>query len=637
MKEQVIPRILIVDDLFGRAHTDRRNEERANLCGQYLIEDTTGDEIGKGVSQKIKKPTAQAVFCRGQQPARATLGDVVENDLAGTLKVIRAGWETDGPEKPRWAMILLDLCFYTGRVTEESNHRALGMPEGRDGDDEPQRYFGLRLLDEINHQFPDLPVVILSSKSRDEVSLEFTSRGALGFLPREDERSPDLLRDLIWRHGLVPDSSGEIIGYSKSLLLALRAARRAALNRENVLIRGERGTGKELVARYIYQHGRKNSSAPFVPVNSSVLMPTLYASELFGIAKRVATSVDGREGLIVAATGGFLFFDEIGDMLPETQSGILRVLEYREVTPVGSRTPQSVDVRFISATNMDIERKASIGSFRSDLLDRLRNGGTIYLPPLVDRKDDVPLLVERFVRQAEQDNPTALKRQIESDALEKIRSYAWPGNVRELRSAIFNGVNSHPDVEHLVAGHIQIPIGEQLKTVVSTGAEFAPSSAGAVQLPHDDTLEGLVAALDNLAFDSAKPTELAGKLEGIEEVFARLMARYLKAALEATKQSTPDNPEGRIRIHPAVKLIMNDSSLSATKAADTVKQLLGINPDAIASLLEDPILKEAYEVALRLRPKRPRKQKGKESNTPTHSEEVCDPNCGPHKHSKTES
>jgi DNA-binding NtrC family response regulator len=616
MSNQVLPRILVVDDLFGRAHADRRNEERANLCGQYLIADVTGDETGKWTKQKIKTPTAQAVFCRGQQPLRANVGDDVENDLEGTLRIIREGWEADGP---RWAMVLLDLCFYTGRVTKESDRRTLGMPRGRDGDDDPGQYFGLRLLDEIVHQFPDLPVVILSSKSRDEVSLEFTSKGALGFLPREDERSPELLRELIWRHGLVPDSTGDIVGHSKSLLLALRAARRAAINRQNILIRGERGTGKELFARYIHQHGPRGSSAPFVPVNSSVLLPTLYASELFGITRRVATNVDGREGLITAADGGFLFFDEIGDMLPETQSGILRVLEHREVTPVGSRNSHPVDVRFLSATNMDIEGKASMGSFRSDLLDRLRAGGTVYLPPLRERKEDIPLLVERIVREAENENPAALKRHIEKEALEKICSYAWPGNVRQLRSAILNGVHNHPDVEHLVPGHIQLPPAQQAsREMAFVEEQFFPLPAGQDQKDHDDALNELTSALDSHVFDPAKPTELAGKLRGIEEAFARLIARYLKAALVATRQATPDNPDGKIRIHPAVKLMLNDNSLPATKAADTVKQLLQISPEATTLMLEDPILREAYEVALRLRPKKPRNQKQKESKTSSH-------------------
>ena len=114
----LLPHILIIGDRFGRIHHHRRNKERANLCRQYLIEDVTGDEIGKGTGQKIKKPVAQVVFCHGQRPVCSTIGDTVENDLAGTLEVIRSGWQTWQPHKPRWAMVLLDLCFYTGPVTK---------------------------------------------------------------------------------------------------------------------------------------------------------------------------------------------------------------------------------------------------------------------------------------------------------------------------------------------------------------------------------------------------------------------------------------------------------------------------------------------------------------------------------------
>src|SRR5258706_699655 len=109
-----LPLLLIIDDLFGRTHLDRRNEERANLCGQYLIEDVTGDEAGKGPVQRIKNPVAQAVFSRGQKPSCSTVGSHVENDLESTLKVIQDGWEEWRDERSRWAMVLLDLCFYTG-------------------------------------------------------------------------------------------------------------------------------------------------------------------------------------------------------------------------------------------------------------------------------------------------------------------------------------------------------------------------------------------------------------------------------------------------------------------------------------------------------------------------------------------
>lgn len=605
MNAGTLPRLLIVDDLFGRTHPHRRNEERANLCGQYLLEDVTGDELGKGHSQKIKDPTAQVVFFRGQRPTCSIVGDMVENDLEATLRIIRSGWDEVAPGRPRWSLVLLDLSFHTGRVTEDSDRQAMGMPEGREGDDAPENYFGLKILEAIRDKFPDLPVVILSSKPREEVSREFTRKGALGFLPREDERSPELLREYIWRHGLIPDQTGEIAGYSKPLLLALRTARRAAINRQNVLIRGERGAGKELMARFIYRHGRKSQASPFVIVNSSTLSPSMYASELFGIEKRVATNVEGREGLIISANGGDLFFDEIGDMLPETQSGILRVLEDRQVMPVGSKLSYSVDVRFLSATNIDIEAKSAAGSFRSDLLDRLREGGTVILPTLRERKEDLPLLLEKFVREAEQANAVAMQRQIEPEAIEMICAYDWPGNIRQLRSCILSAINNHPDVEHLVPSHIQIPAAWSAPGRLP---EFAAPSDEAAHQTLDNNISALVKSLDGFAFDGLAPVQLAGMLSRIEGAYARLLGRYLRAAINATRQPIPENPDGKIRIHPAVKLMTGDSGLPATKAADIIKQILGISSEASTSLLEDAVLKEAYETALRLRPRRQRQK-----------------------------
>jgi hypothetical protein len=231
----LLPRILIVDDRFGRIHPDRKNEERANLCRQYLLEDVTFDEIGNGTGQKIKKPVAQVVFCRGQRPVCSTIGDTVENDLAGTLEVIRKGWQTWQPNKPRWAMVLLDLCFYTGPVTEESEReKGLGMPLGRDGDDNPQHYFGLQLLRAIFHEFSELPVVILSSKPRQKVSLALSCSGAYDFLKTDDEQGAKRLQQCLYYDGFIADSTRKIIGHSKALLLALRAARRAASTQKNV-------------------------------------------------------------------------------------------------------------------------------------------------------------------------------------------------------------------------------------------------------------------------------------------------------------------------------------------------------------------------------------------------------------------
>ena len=222
-----------------------------------------------------------------------------------------------------------------------------------------------------------------------------------------------------------------------------------------MLIQGERGTGKELVAQYIHRQRQHPETTPFVVVNASLFTPDLFASELFGIESGVATGVEGRVGLIQAAHSGDLFLDEIRDMPPQVQVQILRVLEEHKVTSVGAKTPQSVDVRFLSATNIDLEAVATTEHFRPDLLDRLREGGTVRLPPLRERVEDIPLLVDKFVRDAERAHPGALRRQIDPEVLDRLCAYEWPGNIRELRQCIFNAVNHYPDVEHLVPVHLQ--------------------------------------------------------------------------------------------------------------------------------------------------------------------------------------
>lgn len=561
---QTLPRILIVDDLFGRSHAGRRNEERANLCGQYLLVDATDEEVASSESQSILDPTAEAVFFRGQKPLSSAIGDVVENDLEGTLRIVRQGWSECPSDKPAWAMVLLDLCFYTGRITPESNSRALGMPEGRDGDDDPQRYFGLQLLRSIHEEFPDLPVVILSSKSRKEVSREFSHRGAFGFLAREDVHSPEQLRRYLWMHGLIQDTENEVVGRTRSLLIALRAARRAAATSRNVLIRGERGTGKELLARYIHRQREDAATSPFVVVNSAALTAELFPSELFGIEKGIATGVEQRIGLIKNADRGDLFFDEISDMVPQAQAGILRVLEDRKIAPVGSKLSLPVEVRFLSATNLDIEPLAASGSFRSDLLDRMREAGTVILPPLRERKKDIPLLAERFVRDAEEAHSRALKRHIEPETLAMLEAYDWPGNVRELRSCIFSAVNNHPDVEYLVPAHLQF---------------FLPGVNGS--------------ALRETA-------HLKGQVAQIQRDYGLAMARSLKSALGM--KPIPRNGSARHVILSTVKLLTGQSRITFVEAADFILDIFRLVPDMIAPLKGDPILIQAYEAAKRLRP-----------------------------------
>lgn len=598
----MLPHILILDDLFGRVVPNGQNVDRQNLCANFLWHDATGDVESKKSRQKILKPTANAVFFRAQTPVCANVGDVIENDVLSAMEVVRAGWlphagRNEGPVHPPWALVLLDLCFYTGVVTEESNRKSPGMPGGRTGDDRPESYFGLTLLDAIHRAFPELPIFILSSKPRHEVSLQFSQRGALGFIARDDLRAPELLEEALWNHGLLPDLRGEFVGQSLPLLLALREARRAAAHRENVLIKGERGTGKELMAHYLHHTASQDRDRPLVLVNSAVFTPNLFASELFGIQPRTATGVEGKMGLIAAANGGDLFLDEIADMSPEVQAAVLRVLQERMVTPVGGRQAIPVDVRFLSATNVDLEDGAR--GFRADLLDRLRTGGSISLPRLRERPTDIPLLVEQFVREAEAQRPGSRTRVVTNEAMSLLVNYDWPGNIRQLRSVIFDAINRHFDVEFMVPGHLRIGNtdnrAEAERTPLKQVAD--PPKPDATEYS-TEALNGFLRLENSLNFDSGNAVEWAGRLDELQLAHIKLLSRYLQAALVATRRITPDNLSGRLQIHPAIKLITGDPSISASKAADLVKRLLS----PIEGELEGD-LREAYQIALRLRPK----------------------------------
>jgi len=507
-------------------------------------------------------------------------------------------------------LVLLDLCFYTGPVTKESDRKAPGMPTGRPGDDAPESYFGLQLLEKLRAADPMLPVLILSSKSREEVSRAFSVRGALGFISRDDPEGPELLARALFEHGLIEDETGSMVGGSRSLLLALRAARRRAVYRENILIRGERGTGKELIAKYIHRMSAEalpGPERPYLKVNSAVLSSTLFASELFGIEPRTATDVAGRIGLIERAHRGDLFFDEIADMAPEAQAGLLRVLQEGTVTRVGGHEEREVDVRFLSATNRDLEAPDS--SFRHDLLDRLRSGDAIDLPPLRERRDDVPLLVERFVREAEARRAGIRRRDIVPETLESLAAHDWPGNIRELKTAIFDAVAAHPDVEHLVPGHLKF--GAKRKSAAAVERLLKAEAPLDTAMGDQGELRGALDKIASTEFETHLVETWSGKLDEVLAAQARMNAKLLLAAVEATKRRTPDQPEGIVQIHPAMKLLKGNPKLTPQKAGSIIKKLLA----PIVDELEGD-LKVAYQRALVAQPKNPKKSKARRKQAP---------------------
>ncbi len=305
-----------------------------------------------------------------------------------------------------------------------------------------------------------------------------------------------------------------IIGHSPAMQRVFDVLGQVSATNATVLVLGESGTGKELVARAIHENSpRKNRR--FVAVNCAALSEGLIESELFGHVKGAFTgAVSSKEGRMVYADGGTLFLDEVGDMPLATQAKLLRVLENREVQPVGGNQLQKIDVRLVAATNRDLREMVKAGEFREDLLFRLQVVA-LELPPLRERAGDVPLLVDHFIHEFAEQHGREV-RGISPEARTALVRYDWPGNVRELRNAIENMVLlARADVLGL----------EDVPDTVQAG-ERATSSAGGYDLAGrslDEVERDLIAVNLKLAEGNR---EKAAKILGIGE---RTLYRKIKA------------------------------------------------------------------------------------------------------------
>jgi DNA-binding NtrC family response regulator len=242
------------------------------------------------------------------------------------------------------------------------------------------------------------------------------------------------------------DRFGEIIGTSPGMQAIYRVVDAVSQNKSNVLISGENGTGKELVARTIHNKGAL-AVRPFLAINCGALSETLLESQLFGHRKGSFTgAIADHEGVFQAAAGGTLFLDEISEIPLPLQVKFLRAIQEKEVTPLGSTRPVHVDVRIIAATNRDLDDALKQGTFRTDLYYRL-NVVPIHLPPLRERREDIPLLVERFIQDFSGVYGVEPKR-VTDEARQKIMAYGWPGNIRELQNAIERAfaLSSEPEI-----------------------------------------------------------------------------------------------------------------------------------------------------------------------------------------------
>jgi transcriptional regulator with GAF, ATPase, and Fis domain len=256
---------------------------------------------------------------------------------------------------------------------------------------------------------------------------------------------------------------GKIIGNSPCMMELLDIVKIIAPKDVRVLIRGERGTGKELIADAIYSQSLR-SRMPFIKLNCAILSRDLLASELFGHVKGSFTgATDTRNGLIMAADGGTIFLDEVADLSLEAQAAMLRILQEGEIRPIGSLQTFKVSVRIISATNKHLAEAMEKGIFREDLYDRL-NGFSLFIPPLRERQEDIPALVSHFIEKYNRKYNESVTG-FSSDAMTRILSYQWKGNIRELANVISRAVILSKGKRRIVLNdiHALIPIHETRK------------------------------------------------------------------------------------------------------------------------------------------------------------------------------
>lgn len=390
---------------------------------------------------------------------------------------------------------------------------------------------GLELLDAIRKQpFPGDPeVMLITAYGTIDIAVDAMKMGAVDFITkpfdsdefkvkveralrtREIKKERDAFRaETEYLREEVEHHFGEIVGSSETMGVIFDSIRKVAETNSSVYIYGESGTGKELVARAIHRESAR-SKGPFIKVNCSALAEGLLESELFGHEKGAFTgAIRERKGRFELAHKGTLFLDEIADIPPSTQVKLLRVLQEKEIERVGGEDTIQVDVRIISATNQDLTPLVETGEFREDLFYRLHII-PIEIPPLRERKEDVPLLVQHFVGSIAAETGKPIEG-VDEEAMDLLLRYDWPGNVRELENVLERAIVL---CDRSMLGPDNFPLDQRASPRAAAGAGVSPPAIGTV--PLDEAMERLEKTMIERALDQAKGVKTrAAELLGIK-------------------------------------------------------------------------------------------------------------------------
>jgi len=372
----------------------------------------------------------------------------------------------------------------------------------------------LDILREIKHRRPDIEVIVVSANATVDSAVQAMKNGAYEYLAKPfGLRELKLLLERVGAHlkhkvenrrfseTIKSDKGfGSIIGRAPEMDTLYRIIGKAAQSAHPVLILGESGTGKEMVARAIHYSGPFRDK-PFIPVDCGSLVPTLIESELFGYVKGAFTgATQSKPGLLAIAEGGTVFLDEVGELSVDLQAKLLRALQEKEIRPVGSTKQVPINVRILAATNRDLEQAVAQGEFRRDLYFRL-NVLSLRIPPLRERREDIPLLAETLL--ARVSRVTGRKHELSDDAIKALLAYDWPGNVRELENCIERccAMNSGP-----VVGTADLP--GSIRGVAAQPSNGGPE--GRIAPIFDLEKQAILAAIAQLQGDKLMAAKLLG-------------------------------------------------------------------------------------------------------------------------------